>query len=70
MFPPKEVVINHELPQLVHHEVKQILSRSRHQLLADGVLAGGHPDAGAGGVESDQDHTEVGSSKIKCQILS
>ena len=53
MFPPKEVVINHELPQLVHHEVKQILSRSRHQLLADGVLAGGHSDAGACRVQSD-----------------
>ena len=68
--PAEQVVVHHELPQLVRHEVEQVHPRTCHQLLADCMLHGSHPHTGALGVQADENHPEVCSSKIQRQELS
>ena len=65
---PKKVVLQHEVPQPVRHEVEQVLARPDHQLLADRVLGRLHPHAGALVVQLDQDHPEVGAAQVESKV--
>ena len=64
----KKVVLQHEVSQLVRHEVEQVHPWSNHQLLTDRVLGGLHPDAGALAVQLDQDHSEVGPTEVEGKV--
>ena len=82
----QQVVVHHELPQLVRHEVEQLLPGPGHQVLAHRVLGGGHSNTAAVGVKLDQYYSklilfhllreiqtitpEVGSPQVESQVLS